>query len=320
MTSLPKTGLAPIVHKKIISLPTPHSSAEILRNLENAVRLGSHKKSTHYNKFGSYKISLGPNHLLPIKFDFLLLQIENFNKNPQILNKIKKLSHHNIMNNYGYFLNGEYLYLVFDYAGSDLRTLISKGLKTHHKLIKAIVFQILLALQYLHQDEISYLNLSDSNVTITHSGTVKLIHPTALKLGWLDSFSPSKKNKHTWQSPEQSLNKDDSFSFKSDIFSLGLLLYKSYYGKELVKKFKNPQERVEKLIRRCKRLNQQKSEYSGRTQDFLSFLTMCLSVKSHLRAFPSELLEHKWLQPIRDLRDPHRISRFTKKYLRDLLG
>lgn len=318
MISPRNTGLAPTVRRKKNFTPTLNFTPEILRNLENAVLSGSHKKCPHYNNFGSFKISLGPNPLLPTKYEFLLLQIENFDEDPNHLKKIKKIKHNHIMNNYGYFLNGEYLYLIFDYAGSDLRQLIYKGLKNDHKLIKSIVFQVLLALQYLHQNQMTYLNLSDSNIIISHSGTVKLIHPSALKLGWLDSFSPSQTNSNKWQSPEQALSATEKCSFKSDIFSLGLILYKCYYGKELVKKSQNAQNQVNKLIRRCKRLNQQKTEYSGRTHDFLSFLTKCLSVKSENRSSASELLKHKWLEPIKDLGSTQRINKFTKKCLRDL--
>lgn len=143
---------------------------------------------------------------------------------------LEKLDHSNIIGFKEVFLAKKptfTLNIVTDYAdGGDLNSKI-KGQKGKHFSENQILdwfTQICLALKHIHDKKILHRDLKSQNIFMTENGMIKL-----------GDFGIAKCLEYTWQkamtvvgtpyylSPEIVNNKP--YSFKSDIWSLGVLLY-----------------------------------------------------------------------------------------------
>ena len=289
-------------------------------SIKERVKFHQYRECRAYNKFGAFKISIPKKLNGRENWTYLVVKVEEYSECDRELTRLGRMDHPNLMNYYGHFLLHQHLCLVFEYFSVDMRKCYAQGLGKCHDLSKAVIYQILQALVYLHRQRVAYLALTDSNILISSSGDVKLLNHTAYHRNWLESLSPSRRSCTLWQSPEQLRGLATDSSVKSDIFSLGLIVYKSYYGKDFCRPSKDRLERVEKLSRRCERLSDQEPGGSERSQVFHSFLTSCLKMDESQRMSAEELLGHKWLDGVRKLGTSGRIRKFTKKGLRHIFS
>ena len=145
---------------------------------------------------------------------------------------LQKLDHQNIIKFYEVFLekkkSEEILNIVTEYAdGGDLSEKIKNKKKNNffpENEILDYFIQICFALKHIHDKKIIHRDLKSQNIFLTKKGLVKL-----------GDFGIAKNLQYTWKkastligtpyylSPEIVMNKP--YSFKSDIWSLGVLLY-----------------------------------------------------------------------------------------------
>jgi NIMA (never in mitosis gene a)-related kinase len=143
---------------------------------------------------------------------------------------LQKLDHQNIIKFIDFFINKEKktLNIVTEYAdGGDLSEKINKQPKKNlfpENEILDYFTQICLALKHIHDKKIIHRDLKSQNIFLTKKGLVKI-----------GDFGVAKNLQNTWKkastmigtpyylSPEIVLNKP--YSFESDIWSLGVLLY-----------------------------------------------------------------------------------------------
>ena len=71
-------------------------------------------------------------------------------------------------------MDEEDVFIVLEYAESDLRKLLSSGLNLEMIHIKTITYNLLLALKYLHSSHVIHRDLKPANILLNEDCSVKL--------------------------------------------------------------------------------------------------------------------------------------------------
>ena len=74
------------------------------------------------------------------------------------------------------------LYVVMEYAESDLKKIIKSNIHLELLHIETIIYNLLCAIKYLHESNVLHRDLKPDNICVTKQGTVKLIDFGAVKL------------------------------------------------------------------------------------------------------------------------------------------
>lgn len=159
-----------------------------------------------------------------------------------------KLNHGNIAQIYDLGKVGDDYFMVMEYVeGQNLSRLFKRCLREGRQVpisfVLYIISEVAQGLNYMHlkSDEegnalhIIHRDMSPQNVMVTYAGTVKIIDfgiaKAAQQVGHTDSGTL--KGKFAYMSPEQA--RGDKIDHRSDIFSLGVILYELLTGKRLFK-------------------------------------------------------------------------------------
>ncbi|MCE5284948.1 MAG: Stk1 family PASTA domain-containing Ser/Thr kinase [Pelosinus sp.] len=143
-----------------------------------------------------------------------------------------KLSHANIVNIYDVGREGDFYYITMEYIqGQTLKEFINSKGKLPVDTAVRIALEIAEALENAHQNNIVHCDIKPHNILMTNAGRVKVtdfgiaravtsatMTQTGTVLGSVHYFSP-----------EQA--KGSAVSTKSDIYSLGVVLYEMLTGK-----------------------------------------------------------------------------------------
>ena len=158
---------------------------------------------------------------------------ENYDKEYEIL---KTINHSSIIKTLGYAEDNNNFYMELEFCASgNLSTLIWKNKTSNYleKVIKMVSTQLLLGLKTLHQNGIIHCNLKPSNIVIDEFGNVKICDfKRILKINEMTS-DDIKKNKMSmtpcYTAPEL-FSLTGVFSFKSDLWALGCIMYEMAVG------------------------------------------------------------------------------------------
>ncbi len=175
------------------------------------------------NRFVAIKI-LKPEFTKDLKF------IENFRRESQ---SAASLSHPNIVNIYDVGKEGNIHYIVMELIeGQVLSDIIkNEGSMEFQKAID-IVKQIALALSLAHKNHIIHRDVKPHNILITREGTAKITDfgiAKAVNTGTIVSDTGTIMGSVHYFSPEQA--RGGYVDEKSDIYSLGIVLYELITGK-----------------------------------------------------------------------------------------
>lgn len=191
---------------------------------------------------------------------FLLLKriIPEYREHPAYINALEKefnlgfnLDHPNIVKYLNKGRDAEGLYILAEFIdGSTLRDILfknPKGIKDSN-LIEKITFQLLDALNYLHNQQIFHLDLKPENIIITHKGNnVKIID---FGLSYSDSYVSVSSGTKKYSSPEQ-LKNPKSADARSDFYSFGLILLEMITGSTDLTGLRKASSRYRKIILKC---------------------------------------------------------------------
>ncbi|HEY5600331.1 MAG TPA: serine/threonine-protein kinase, partial [Candidatus Manganitrophaceae bacterium] len=159
-----------------------------------------------------------------------------------------QLSHPNIVQIYDFGEVEESFYIGMEYVmGKDLRTLMEKGQKSGAPLpldqILLIVSRVCSGLEHAHKKKdlhgnslsLVHRDISPQNILISYDGEVKLVDFGIAKAALQETETRTGilKGKLAYMSPEQAWGKP--IDHRSDLFSLGIVLYECVTGKRLFK-------------------------------------------------------------------------------------
>lgn len=176
-------------------------------------RVGSGSFSTIYK---GYRTS--DHHVVAIKKVHRVVNKQYFRNEVELM---KTLSHPNIVRFYDVLQNNNHVYMIMEYCnGGDLSRYIQKQT---NKYDQRYFHQIILAFEYLHSKGIIHRDIKPQNILI-HQHVVKVSD-----FGFAKSMETTEDLHSTfcgsplYMSPE--ILKRQSYSMRSDLWSLGVLLY-----------------------------------------------------------------------------------------------
>src|SRR5882757_1398697 len=143
------------------------------------------------------------------------------------------LQHENIIHVYDFYRERGALFIVMEYVqGIDLYDLLEKGGRLPYDVATIIAMQVARALDYVHYRGIVHRDIKPANVMISRSGGVKLMDFGIARDTSFGDLTEQGTGIGTpaYMSPEQVLG--DKLDARSDIFSLGVVLYQMVTGKK----------------------------------------------------------------------------------------
>jgi serine/threonine-protein kinase len=146
---------------------------------------------------------------------------------------IAALQHENIINVHDFINRNGQLYIIMEHVeGIDLYDLLDRSGHLPVDVAAIIAMQVGRALDYAHYRGIVHRDIKPANVMISHQGGVKLMD---FGIARDESFADLTETgtgvgTPSYMSPEQILG--DRIDFRSDLFSLGILLYQMVTGRK----------------------------------------------------------------------------------------
>jgi hypothetical protein len=143
------------------------------------------------------------------------------------------LQHENILHVYDFIKDGDTMYIIMEYVqGIDLYDLLQLTPKLPVEVAAVIGLQVARALDYAHFRGIIHRDIKPANIIVSHQGEVKLMDFGIARDHSLSDLTETGTGVGTpsYMSPEQILG--DKLDFRSDIFSLGIVLYQCITGQK----------------------------------------------------------------------------------------
>ncbi|GLT38285.1 hypothetical protein SLA2020_125430 [Shorea laevis] len=206
---------------------------------------------------------------------------------------LQKLSHPNIVRYLGTVREDETLNILLEFVpGGSISSLLGKFGSFPESVIRTYTKQLLLGLEYLHNNGIIHQDIKGANILVDNKGCIKLADFGASKqVAELATISGAKSIKGTpyWMAPEVILQTGHTFS--ADMWSVGCTVIEMATGKP---PWSQQYQEVAALF------------YIGTTKshppipEHLSveakdFLLKCLQKEPNLRPAAAELLKHPFV-------------------------
>ncbi|ABN67070.2 predicted protein [Scheffersomyces stipitis CBS 6054] len=225
---------------------------------------------------------------------------------------------------FGCFVKHYKLWVIMEYVnGGSLFELLKPGPAEDERVISIIIREILLALEYLHNQGKIHRDLKSQNILLSKSGQVKL---TDFGVSTQLSSNFSRRNTTVgtpyWMAPEVIVNNNGGHSFKADIWSLGCCAYEIFNGKPPLQNQYPPMKALGQ-IGRCHKdtdfvglIELDKMNISNHFKDFLS---KCFIVDPRDRYSATKLLNHKFITKYANLPEKSKLLKklITNKHLWD---
>ncbi|KAJ6248613.1 kp78a-related [Anaeramoeba flamelloides] len=202
---------------------------------------------------------------------------------------LKKLNHKNIVKLIDMFENEKYWFIVTEYInGGDLSSMLEKKKRLKESDIKKLFVQLVKGIEYCHSKNIIHRDLKLENLLITDEKKLKIIDFGLSNFSEKGELLKTHCGSPSYTAPEI-FSEQKYDGFKSDIWSLGVLLYALLVGK-LPFISKNPKFLYEKIITGSFLIP---NFLSKEAQNLLSKLIV---VDPHQRLSIGQILEHNWLR------------------------
>lgn len=200
----------------------------------------------------------------------------------------------------GCFVRNFKLWVIMEYVnGGSVFELLKPGPISEEATILIIVKEMLIALQYLHDQGKIHRDLKSQNVLLNTQGEVKL---TDFGVSTQLSSNFSRRNTTVgtpyWMAPEVILNNKGGHSYKADLWSLGCCTYELFHGKPPLQDHYPPMKAL-RQISRCEKdddfLNLIGLEELAISNQLKDFLAKCFIVDPKQRYSATKLLQHEFI-------------------------
>ncbi|KAI8989979.1 Pkinase-domain-containing protein [Pilobolus umbonatus] len=153
--------------------------------------------------------------------------VDDIQKEITILSQLTHARSQNITPYYGCFLYDTKLWIIMEYAaGGSIRTIMKAG-NIEERYIAIITREVLLALSYLHKNQIIHRDIKAANILLTGEGNVQLCD---FGVAAANSLRRSTfVGTPYWMAPEV-IREGASYDYKADIWSLGITVYEMATG------------------------------------------------------------------------------------------
>ncbi|CAI8589796.1 unnamed protein product [Vicia faba] len=196
--------------------------------------------------------------------------------------------------------------IILEYMdGGSLEDLSNKVITIPEPFLAAICKQVLKGLNYLHQEKhIIHRDLKPSNILINHRGEVKI---TDFGVSIIMETTSGQANTfigtYNYMSPERIDGTQQGYNYKSDIWSLGLMLLKCATGRFPYTPPDNSDgwESLFQLIEAIVENPSPTAPSDECSPEFCSFISACLQKNPSNRPSARSLLRHPFVNMYDDL-------------------
>ncbi|KAH3664277.1 hypothetical protein OGAPHI_004629 [Ogataea philodendri] len=221
-------------------------------------------------------------------------EVKDVQQEIQFLSQLKTVP--NVTHYYGSYLNGHKLWIVMDYCGGgSVRTLLRPG-PLEEKYISIIVRELLVALQFIHQNGVIHRDIKAANILIEKDGRIKLCDfGVAAQLTATVMKRTTMVGTPYWMAPEV-IMEGANYNVNADIWSLGITIYEMATG--------NPPYSDKDAMRAMQMITQlEPPRLEGRqfSANLKEGVATCLEEKPELRPSAEELQRSKLIKAYKTL-------------------
>ncbi|KAL4351818.1 hypothetical protein GQ457_06G020740 [Hibiscus cannabinus] len=207
---------------------------------------------------------------------------------------LKNLSHPNIVRYLGTVREEETLNILLEFVpGGSISSLLGKFGPFPEAVIRKYTKQLLLGLEYLHNNGIMHRDIKGANILVDNKGNIKLADFGASKqVVELATVTGAKSMKGTpyWMAPEVILQTGHSFS--ADIWSVGCTVIEMATGKP---PWSQQYQEVAAALFHVGTTKSHPPIPEHLSSEAKDFLLKCLQKEPELRQVASELLKHSFV-------------------------
>lgn len=142
------------------------------------------------------------------------------------ISTMRRLAHPNIVRYIGADRVDDHFYIFMEYvAGGSLRSLLDEFGSLQLPVVSSFARQIVLGLQYLHDNEVIHRDIKSANVLVNIDGVLKLAD-----FGSAQTFDEGRGMQGTpyWMAPE--VIRGETVTWAADIWSLGCVIVEMFTG------------------------------------------------------------------------------------------